>query len=127
MVEFRFLRWLDPEKRWALFLIVDTGQQMVVPRSRLIPHPLCQYELEAQGIRDPNRIAEICAERNSLFGIPIFRHYLHLIKKGDYMAMDAEEWEKTYYFPPHVDFSKVRDLILQGWDIDEAIAECSSW
>lgn len=79
---FKFIKWVDPEKRWALFTDEDTKQQFIVPRSRLIPHPLCQYELEAQGIRDPNRIAEACAERSSVFGIAIFRHYLHLMKKG---------------------------------------------
>ena len=127
MPEFKFLDWIDPEHHWARFLIVDTGEVMIVPRSRLIPHPLCQYEAEAKGIKDPNAIADYCTEKNSLFGIPLFRHWLHLTKKGNLLAMDEEEWEKAYYFPPHMDFSCVRDCLLRGGDTDLCIANCSTW
>ena len=126
MPEFKFLRWLDPEHRWALFQVVDTGEQMVVPRSRLIPHTICEGEARGKGLRDPNAIIDYCTERNSLFGIPIFRHWLHLTKKGNLMSMDEEEWEKAYYMPP-VDFSCVRDCILAGKDTDVCIAECTYW
>jgi len=125
--EFVFVRWLDPSHRWALFQVVDTKRFMVVPRSRLIPHTICEGEARGMGITDPNAIVDYCTERNSLFGIPLFRHWLHLTKKGDLMSMDAEEWEKAYHLPPHVDFPCIRDCILRGGEMDLCIANCSSW
>ena len=131
--EFRFVRWYDPNKLFAVFEVTDLKQYFLVPRSRLIPHPLCQYSLEAKGIRDPNLIAEICAEQGSVFGIAIFRHWLHCVKTGKVakdpsaLVPDEEDYEKAYPFPPNVDFSCVRDCLLRGEDTDICIAECSSW
>ena len=125
MPEFRFKKWVDPGKRWALFVEEESGIEFIVPRSRLIPHVVFEYT--HPDIKDPNEMVEKAAESNSLFGIPIFRHFIHLMKKGDFKCMDEEEAEKTYRLPPKVDFSCIRDKILAGEDTDEAIADCSSW
>jgi len=123
--EFVFVRWYDPYHMFAVFRDVETGIEFLVPRSRLIPHPLCEAEVTAKGIHDPNLVADICAERSSVFGIAIFRHFLHLMKKGNYFATDEEELEKAYPFPDTVNFSCVRNCILEGKDTDICIADCS--
>jgi len=126
MPEFRFIRWLDPEKRFALFEMVDTREQFIVPRSRIIPHPIFEYT--HPGI-DPNRLAEMAAEQQSFFGIPIFRWYMHKCwTKKNPLEVDEEDWEKAYFFPPNIDFSCVRDCVLKGGkDFDLCVEECSSW
>ncbi len=123
---FRFIRWYDPEKRFAVFEDVTSGQEFIVPRSRIIPHPLCHAQFT---LSDPNRIVEVCAEQQHFFGPEIFRWYMHKVwVKKDPMTIDEDDVEKAYYLPPHVDFSCVRDCILKGGkDADLCIAECSSW
>ncbi|GEM_PF-4285704 len=124
-LRFRFVEWVDPAtKKWAKFIVYPTLEVMVVPRSRLIPHQDCQNAVEYRGIRDPNRIAELCAEESSLFGLALYRHYLHLKKKGDLMSMDLEERGKTFYFHPELDFSCVRDMILRGESTKKALIYC---
>ena len=126
MPEFRFIRWLDSERRFAIFECTDTKELFVVPRSRIIPHPVFEYSHPE--VRDPNLLAELAAENNSFFGISIFRWYMHKVwAKKNNLEVDDEDWEKAYYFPPHIDFSCVRDRIRKGEEHDIAVAECSSW
>jgi len=119
----RFIRWLDPEKRFAVFEYY--GTQFVVPRSRIIPHPVFEYTHPE--IKNPNLLAETATESNSVFGIPIFRWFMHKLSKGNLLEVDEDDWEAAYYFPPKTDFSCVRDCILRGGDVDICIAECSNW
>ena len=126
MPEFRFVRWLDSKRRFAVFECVDTKELFIVPRSRIIPHPVFEYSHPE--IKDPNLLAELAAENNSFFGIGIFRWYTHKVwTKKNPLEVDEEDWEKAYYFPPRVNFSCVRDRILKGEEHDVAVAECSSW
>lgn len=120
---YKFVRWWDRERRFAVFEDTKTHELFIVPRSRIIPHALC--EAKHSDVGDPNRIAEICAEENGLFGIPLFRWYLRKKLRRALLKVADEDWEKAYFFPPTVDFSCVRDLILQGERTDEAIRRCS--
>ena len=119
-MSFRFVRW-GPEKTYALFEY--EGRLVNIPFSRLIPHALCESSLRSIGVKDPNRIARLCAESSSIFGPVAFRHYLHLsLAYGNTLV---REREKEYLFPETIDFSCVRDLIIRGEDTDEAIRRCS--
>lgn len=126
--EFVFVKWLY-DKHLAVFKDTLSGKYFVVPKSRLIPHPICEYK--HSNIRDPNLLSEICTEENSLFGIAIFRHFLHKLKlhelsdSPDRVIVTEEDIEKAYDFPLITDFSCVRDCILRGGDTDLCIAECS--
>lgn len=115
---FEFVGWVDPEKKIAK--IKAYGQIFYVPRTRLIPHLSCQAKYFGK-IKDPNELAIKCAEENSFFGIPIFRHILHLVKIGNPTAIEKE---KVYDFPRDVDFFCVREEILKGEPTDEAIKKC---
>jgi len=121
VVTFKFVRWCE-EGLCAIFRDEVTGREFVVPFSRLIPHPVCEF-LKHPDIEDPNELARRCAEESSIFGIAIFRHYLHLLKEGNLMK---RELEKEYLFPETVDFSCVREEILRGTPTDEAIRKCST-
>jgi len=128
VARFIFVRWLDPQRLWAVIKVSDRlTYYMYVPRTRLIPHPACELEARSKGITDPNDIVDYCAERSSLFGIPLMRHFAHLyLTKKDLYCMDSEEQRKAYLFPSTVDFSCVRDCILERkGDVDECIRLCS--
>jgi len=126
MPVYKFVMWAF-DKFFALIEDVSTGERFLVPRSRLIPTLLCESEARANGINDPNRIVEYCAEKSSFFGIPVFRHYLHLKAKGNMLAVDEDELWKAYDLPPKVDFECIREKIMKGEDTDLAIEECSGW
>jgi hypothetical protein len=121
-MEFRFVRWYDQFKAFAIFEVVDLRQQFIVPRSRLIPTPIFEY---THPIKDPNILAEKAAENNSCFGIVIFRWWMHKLRKGNLMEVDDEDIEKAYYFPLTLRFDCVRDCVLRGGDTDICIADCS--
>jgi hypothetical protein len=125
MPEFKFIRWYDPYKAFAVFEVVDLKQQFIVPRSRLIPTPAFEYTHPE--IRDPNLLAEMATEANSVFGVVIFRWWLHKSAKGNLMEIDEDDIEKAYYFPPTISFSCVRDCVVRGEDTDICIADCSSF
>jgi len=127
MYKFRKWIYINGMKAFAVIYDTESGEEFYVPRSRLIPTPACEGYARSLGLNDPNKIMEFCVERNSFFGIPVFRHYLHLRAKGDLKSMDVEELYKAYEFPPKTDFSCIRDLILQGKDTDIAIAMCSEF
>lgn len=118
MVEFRFVRW-GPNHDFAVFEV--NGRIVYIPFSRLIPNPVCEAYYEH--LSDPNLIATLCAEKGSIFGPAAWRHYEHLMLR--YGRTDVRERSKEYRFPLSIDFSCVRDLILEGVDTDEAIARCS--
>jgi len=115
----KFVGWLDKDKKIAI--VEYGGRKYYIPRTRLIPHPVCQ--LRHLDIRDPNKLAIICAEENSFLGIPVFRHILHLDKLGNPKLIEPQ---KVYDFPKTVKFSCVRDKILkEKMDTDKAIKVCS--
>ena len=115
----KFVRWLDPQKRIAVIRVA--GREYYVPRTRLIPHLMCQ--LRHPEIKDPNQLAIKCAEENSFFGLAVFRHILHLEKLGNPKLIERE---KVYDFPKNISFSCVRDKIVkEKIDLDEAIKICS--
>ena len=127
MATFVFKRWLDPNHLWAEFVVHDRARYtFVVPRSRIIPHLLCEIDARNRGITDPNEIVDYCAERNSLFAIPLMRHFAHLwLKKKNLRAMDEEERRKAYRFPSTIDFFCLRKCILERGDVDECVRRCS--
>ena len=127
MVEFRFVRWLENyDKYFAVFIVVDTGEEFIVPRSRLIPHPVFEYTHPE--VKDPNRLAELAAETNHLFSIPIFRWYMHKVwTKKNPMSIDDEDIELAYEFPSTIDFSCVRDCLLRGEIHDLCVEKCSKF
>ena len=127
MAEFKFVKWLDSEHLWALIEVSDRNTYyMYVPRSRLIPHPLCEMEARSLGIIDPNEIVDYCTERSSFFGIVLMRHFTHLyLTKRNLYCMDQEEKAKAYRFPSTIDFSCLRDCILESGDVDECVRKCS--
>jgi len=119
---YRFVRWGEG-KRYAVLYDTDMKLYVIVPFSRLIPHPVCEDVYRSLGYKDPNIIAERCAEEGSVFGIAVFRHELHLLSK--YNNTYVREPEKEYFFPRTIDFSCVRECILKGKDTDQCIRECS--
>jgi len=119
---YEFVRWGEG-KRYAILENTDTGEYVAVPFSRLIPHPLCESKYRALGYTDPNTIATKCAEESSIFGPAVFRHELHLSLA--YRNTLVREKEKEYFFPRTIDFSCVRECIVQGEDTDKCIEKCS--
>lgn len=129
MREFEFVKWVDPEKRFAHFKYM--GIDIVIPRSRLIPHLACEVECIRKGIRDVNRIVEICAEKSSVYGFALFRYFLDKVE--DYrrkgytleqivkMGIWDRDYDKAYYFKPTCNLLKVRELIAKGVSTEEAL------
>ena len=119
---YKFIEWGEG-KRYAVFYNTDTGKYVIVPFSRLIPHMACEAKYIGLGYRDPNIIAEKCAEESSIFGLALFRHELHLSLA--YNSTLVREKEKEYFFPRTIDFSCVRECISRGEDTDRCIERCS--
>ena len=118
---YEFRRWGEG-KKYAVFYDRDLKREVVVPRSRLIPTLVC--EATYSYLKDPNKIAERCAEESSVDGIVIFRHELHLL--AEYNSTLVRELEKEYEFPKDIDFSCVREEVRRGKrDLDEIIIKCS--
>lgn len=123
MARWIFIRWINPFVAEFSYL----GYRVLVPLSRLIPHPLCEVQARNEGITDPNAIARYCAEKSSVFGISLEHWFLHRLKEGKLDSFDDELIEKAYEFPPNIDFACVRNCILRGGLTDICIAHCSSW
>ena len=132
--EFQFIKWVDPEKRFAHFKYM--GIDIIVPRSRLIPHLACELEARMKGIRDVNKIVEYCAEKSSIYGFALYRYFLdkledyrkkgytleEIVKKGIW----DRDYDKAYYLKPTCDLIKLRELIAKGTPTEEALrkAKC---
>lgn len=112
MPRFRFIGWYNSEKTLALIEDTETGVALPVPRLRLIPHPRTEEELRASGISNPNQLAELAAEANSLFAIPIHRWFQK--KKWTPQPLGPEDLEEAVPFPENTDFSCIRDCVLEG-------------
>jgi len=129
--EFKFISWVDG-KKYALFLAYDRIK-ILVPRSRLIPHIACEVEARAKGINDVNKIVEYCTEKNSLYGLALFRYFLDKLEDIDYDIEKAikkglleKDERKAFYFRRSCNLAKVRELIAEGIPTDEALrkAKC---
>ena len=125
---FKFISWVD-DKRFALFLVYDKIK-LLVPRSRLIPHIACEVEARAKGINDVNKIVEYCTEKNSLYGLALFRYFLDKLEDIDYDLERAmreglleKDWGKAYRFRHTCDLAKVRELIAKGVPTEKALRE----
>jgi len=114
-----FKKWVDG-KDYAM--VEYDGKEYLVPRTRMLPHPVCQVKLERKGVTDPDELVDKCAERDSMFGLSVFHHIFHLAKEK---APMKREPEKVYPIPEDVSFGCVRDHVLKGEDIDKAYKECS--
>jgi len=119
---YKFIRWGEG-RRYAIFQNTETGEYVAVPFSRIIPHPLCESKYRSLGYTDPNEIAAKCAEEDSIFGLAIFRHELHLSLA--YRNTLVREREKEYFFPRTIDFACVRECISKGEDTEKCIRKCS--
>jgi len=131
--EFQFIKWVDG-KRFAHFKYM--GIDIIVPRSRLIPHLACELEARMKGIRDVNKIVEYCAEKSSIYGFALYRYFLdkledyrrkgysleEIVKKGIW----DRDYDKAYYLKPTCDLIKLRELIAKGTPTEEALrkAKC---
>jgi len=132
--EFQFIKWVDPEKRFAHFKYM--GIDIIVPRSRLIPHLACELEARMKGIRDVNKIVEYCAEKSSIYGFALYRYFLDKLEDYRRKGYTLEEivrkgiwdrdYDKAYYFKPSCDLIKLRELIAKGTPTEEALrkAKC---
>ena len=132
--EFQFIKWVDPEKRFAHFKYM--GIDIIVPRSRLIPHLACELEARLKGIRDVNKIVDYCAEKSSIYGFALYRYFLdkledyrkkgytleEIVKKGIW----DRDYDKAYYLKPTCDLIKLRELLAKGTPTEEALrkAKC---
>ena len=130
MREFEFIEWVE-DKKFAHFKYM--GIDIIIPRSRLIPHISCELEARLKGITDPNKIVEYCTEKSSVFGIALFRYFLdkledyrkkgysieEIVKKGIW----DKDYDKAYYFKKTCDLQKVRDLIIKGVDTEKALEQ----
>lgn len=128
-MEFKFIRWIDG-KRFAHFKYLDTID-IIVPRSRLIPHISCEVEARLKGIKDVNRIVEYCAEKSSIYGFALFRYFLDKLedyRRKGYKLEDIirkgiwdKDYDKAYYFKETCDLLKVRELISRGVETEKAL------
>lgn len=130
MPEFTFVKWLD-NKRFAHFKYLNID--IVIPRSRLIPHLACELEARLKGIKDVNKIVEYCAEKSSIYGFALFRYFLDkvedfrrkgysledIVKKGIWV----KDYDKAYYFKPTCDLLKLRELIRKGVETEKALEQ----
>lgn len=131
---FKFVKWVDG-KLFAHFKYLDTID-IIVPRSRLIPHLSCEVEARLKGIKDVNKIVEYCAEKSSVYGFALFRYFLDKLedyRRKGYKLEDIirkgiwdKDYDKAYYFKQTCNLLKVRELIAQGVETEKALelAKC---
>ena len=129
-MEFRFVKWLDG-KLFAHFKYDNID--IIVPRSRLVPHLACEVEARLKGITDVNEIVDYCAEKSSVYGFALFRYFLDKVEDYRKRGYSLEEivkrgiWDKDYdkafYYKPTCDLIKLRDLIAKGVPTEKALKE----
>ena len=131
--EFVFVKWEDG-KKFAHFKYM--GIDIIIPRSRLIPHLACEVEARLKGIKDVNKIVEYCAEKSSVYGFALFRYFLDKLEDYKRKGLSLEDiikkgiWDKDYdkafYYKPTCDLVTLRDLITKGVETEKALelAKC---
>jgi len=129
-MEFKFVKWVDG-KLFAHFKYDNID--IIVPRSRLVPHLACEVEARLKGINDVNEIVDYCAEKSSVYGFALFRYFLDKVEDYRRKGLSLEEivkrgiWDKDYdkafYYKPTCDLIKLRDLIAKGVPTEKALKE----
>ncbi len=131
--EFVFVKWEDG-KKFAHFKYM--GIDIIIPRSRLIPHLACEVEARLKGIKDVNKIVEYCAEKSSVYGFALFRYFLDKLEDYKRKGLSLEDiikkgiWDKDYdkafYYKPTCDLVTLRELITKGVETEKALelAKC---
>ena len=130
--EFQFIKWID-NKRFAHFKYM--GIDIIIPRSRLIPHLACELEARMKGIRDVNKIVEYCAEKSSIYGFALYRYFLDKLedyRRKGYSLEDIvkrgiwdRDYDKAFYFKQTCDLIKLRELIAKGTPTEKALREAN--
>jgi len=131
--EFVFVKWLD-DKKFAHFKYM--GIDIIIPRSRLIPHLACEVEARLKGIKDVNKIVDYCTEKSSIYGFALFRYFLDKVEDYRRKGLTLEDivkkgiWDKDYdkafYYKPTCDLVTLRELITKGVETEKALelAKC---